>query len=273
VAARKRRPVLYEVYRPRARNADPARRPPPSNPPQPPNRPPPVSDRESEVPVRVPVSHRPATPPAAGRWQVTISGPTLAILSAGTVVLLAVVFSAGRHYESLHPGAARGAGLEQPGEVDLSTAVHDGAGADTDAAEASRVGQPSPAEDNSGGAATTSDLTDDQARQIVLRPGYHYVVIQHFRKTSERQAARKAAEYLQGSGVACATMTGADIRLIATEPFLIKQRDAAAARRERERADRLMRRIKDLGQQYNKELLNQGERGYTFSDCYLFEIR
>ncbi len=202
-----------------------------------------------------------------------MSAPTLAILSAAMVVLLAVVFSAGRHYESLHPSATTGPGSAQTEGADLG--APDGSGADTDASGASQVGQSGSGPDQTSDAASTtaSGVTDDQPRQIPLRPGYHYVVIQHFKKRSERQAALNAAEHLQANGVACATMTGADIRLIATEPFLIKQRDAAAARRERERADQLRRRIKELGQGYNNELLKRGEKGYTFSDCYLFEIR
>jgi hypothetical protein len=275
VAVRKKRPVLYEVYRPPSKSADPTWKPRPSSSSPPTDRPAARRDGESEAPSRAPVSHGPTTPAATGRWQVTISAPTLAILGAAMVVLLAVVFSAGRHYESVHPSATTGAILTQTDGADPSTGAQDGSGAGTDAPGASQAGELVSAPDETSGAvsATVLDATGDKPLQVALRPGYHYVIIQHFKKRSERQAALKAAEYLQANGVACATMTGADIRLIATEAFLIKQRNSAAARRERERAGELTQRIKELGQQYNKDLLKRGESGYTFSDCYLFEIK
>jgi hypothetical protein len=82
-----------------------------------------------------------------------------------------------------------------------------------------------------------------------------------------------AARYLEANGIPCATLPGADIRLIVIEPFRLNQPDAAAAREERRRAERLLERVRQLGQEYSKQLAQQGRKGYTFADCYLFEVR
>ena len=276
MAARKKRPVLYEVYRPRARSAD-------SSGPSPSladvrdvSRPAATKDGEPAIRPRRESPARPEAEIATSRWQIAISGPTLAVLVAALVVLLAVAFAAGRRYESFQ----------------LSTAgVADTTGVVGDVVQASDE-QPIAAGDDGSGAGQTNDtplasdvppderaddspspIADAQPRQVRLLKGHHYVVVQHFPKRSGRQAAVDAAAYLQEKGVACATLSGADIRLIATEPFLVSQEDAVAARRERQRAEQFMQRIRTLGQQYGKKLAQEGKPGYTFSGCKLFEAR
>lgn len=96
-----------------------------------------------------------------------------------------------------------------------------------------------------------------------FQKGHHYVVIQHFRK-SEREAAREAAEFLQTHGVGCfLDDRSVDLRLIATEPFLIDQEDAAAAREQKQRCEQLKQKIKQIGRDYVRTKPN----GYTFRDC------
>lgn len=94
--------------------------------------------------------------------------------------------------------------------------------------------------------------------EVDLLRGYHYVVVQYF-PISKQQAADDAAWYLMQNGVPCAILAGKDLRLIASEGFLIRQDDARAGRREQQRADRLVTRIKELGKAYRL----QG--GYDFS--------
>ncbi|MFQ5807730.1 MAG: hypothetical protein ACE5I3_14890 [Phycisphaerae bacterium] len=234
-----------------------------------------TSESEPRAPAKPTVSFGPATPTAADRRQLTVSAPTLAVLVAATAVLLAVAFSAGRRYESSYPSVTGGTEFTrgENDEADAGAGVTSGVG--LDASRADRASGRATSSEQSTGVANgaAAESGGDGAPQVTLRKGYHYVIVQHFRKKSEREAALKAGRYLQENGVACARLTGADIRLVAAEPFLIKQRDAAAARRQKERADRLMRRIKQIGRQFNKDLLKQGEKGYTFSECYLFEIR
>jgi len=189
------------------------------------------------------------------------------------VVLLAVAFSAGRRYESLYPTATDETEVARGGGGDAEASTPGGADASLDASQldqASKTTAPlGQAISTASGAAAAP--TGDTPPQVVLQKGYHYVVIQHFGK--KREDALVAAQYLYEKGIPCATLPGSDIRVIATEPFMVKQADAAAARRERQRADELIRKIKQIGQEFNRYLRNQGKKGYTLDGCYLFEIR
>jgi hypothetical protein len=99
---------------------------------------------------------------------------------------------------------------------------------------------------------------------VELRRGYHYVVVQHFPKR-HRDHAERAARFLQDNGLSCALLSGADIRLVIAEPFLIDQDDRAASRRERKRGEALVQRVKELGKEYRKH-------GYAFEGAALREI-
>lgn len=196
---------------------------------------------------------------------VTVSTSTLTVLLAGTIVLLFMAFAAGRHYESQHPS------VYTPADFRLEADE----GSETQADLAAATEPPAPAqpvarEDTSASPQRPAPEPAPPApAAVTLKRGYHYVVVQHFNKSRQQADAVAAGEFLQENGVACATLSGADIRLVATQSFLIDQDNAAAARTERERAERLLKRIKQLGQRYNRELLKQGKNGYTFSECYL----
>lgn len=97
---------------------------------------------------------------------------------------------------------------------------------------------------------------------LVLEKGRHYVVVQHFR-SSEREAARAATAYLQSHGVAVALdESPREYRLIALEPFLLDQKEAAARQREQKRVDALKQQIRALGREYARTA------GYAFDQCY-----
>ena len=276
VAARKKRPVLYEVYRKSPPGSAPTRPPQQTAPPSEPPRVAPT--RIAEPPIKRPEPRpRPVDAPPPDRWQITITGPTLAILLAAQIVVFAIAFSVGRRYEATHPTPLTTAaellntdsgGTSTPPTDDTprnSTpiAVRENNDAPTTPPNDGRV--------DSSGSGKPAGPTEPPP--VTLQAGYHYVVVQHFGKRREKDAALAAARFLQENGVPCATMTGADIRLIATEAFLVDQDDSAAGRRQRQRADDLLTRIRQLGQQYNKQMSDQGKRGHTFSGCYLIKIK
>ena len=269
MAARKKRPVLFEVFRPESPTGDPTLKPRPFRSTRLPERPAITDEREDDVVRTTTISPSATRSPARERRVLTVSASTFTILIAGMIVLLFVAFAAGRRYESIYPSSFT------PAEFTLEN--DEEAEAQTDLAAA--IDQPAPKQVASGEEAALQphrrmpDPAPAAPSQVTLQRGRNYVVVQHFNKSRQRADALAAAEFLEANGVPCATLTGADIRLIATQPFLTRQADAAAARAEQERANRLLNRIKQLGQRYNRELLNQGKKGYTFSECYLHCIR
>ena len=261
MTTRRKRPVLYEVFRPGARSADPALKPRPFWPAHEPERPATAGEREDEVvtTTTIPSSTSP-TPTRRPRRTLTFSTSTLTVVLAGMIVLLFMAFAAGRHYESENPRTYAAADfMLEPDEgseaqADLVAATEPPAAVQPAADENATLRQQRPA---------------PGPPPVTLKKGYHYVVVQHFNKSRQPADAVAAGEFLQANGVPCARLSGADIRLVATQPFLVNQANTAAGRTERERSGRLLERIKQLGQRYNRELLKQGEKGYTFSECYL----
>ncbi len=264
MAARKKRPVLYEVYRPRPRGETPASTPRPAAP-KPPS---PVEPAASPPPARVPpVRSRERSTPI-----VSLSGPVLAVVIAVVVVLLFVSFSAGRRYEALHPGV-----IPPQGAADEAAALADSGPAGAAADSAGKAG----GEASESAAADSPETKTVATRQpaaadrppprVTLHRGYDYVIVQHFGK--KRKDATGVARFLREQGIECALLDGRDIRLVVTEPFLTRQADKAAARAERQRADKLMRRIRQLGRELAKQWAAQGRPGYTLDGCYLYEIK
>ena len=96
-----------------------------------------------------------------------------------------------------------------------------------------------------------------------LVKGLTYVRIQHFR-SSKRDEADKAAEFLRGQGIACEVVdVGKEPVLIAAEPFDLnrKPKDPELAK-EKERLKLFKKRISDLGREYNMKT------GYSFDKAY-----
>ncbi len=272
MAARKKRPVMYEVFHPEQQASDPTLKPRVSKLSYQTERSAPADERDTEVVTSTSFSPGPKPAVARDRQAVTISGSTLTVLIAGVIVLLFVAFAAGRKYESTHPSVSHA--TEFTLQTDDESQDPAAAGDDSSTSEPMRdeaTVRQSGADDSADRAA--SEPASTERPRVTLQRGYHYVVVQHFNKKRQPANAYAAAEFLQANGVACATLTGADIRVIATEQFLINQTDATSARRERNRAEQLKRRIRQLGQQYNKELQKQGKKGYTFSECYSHLIR
>jgi hypothetical protein len=97
---------------------------------------------------------------------------------------------------------------------------------------------------------------------VELQTGYHYVFVQFFRR-SRIQDAQAAAAFLRANGLPCTIQRARDdIRLIATEPFLLDEGSAAERQRARQRCEQLKRRVKELGKEYA-----QAGGGYAFDQC------
>jgi hypothetical protein len=102
---------------------------------------------------------------------------------------------------------------------------------------------------------------------IELRRGFHYIVVQHF-PTRKADDARAAAQFLIDRGLPCALYPGSDIRLLLTEPFLMDQDDAAQAKSETRRADKLLTKVRELGVEFRKS-----GGGYDFAGATIRKMR
>jgi hypothetical protein len=271
VTVRKKRPVLYEVVRPEQRGGGAAQPSSAAHPAQPPSavRPVYAPRKEPEKPLllpKAPPGPETASEPEAGGGGFALSLSNLAVSAAVLIVLVFVAFVAGRQY-----GGKSGGAPPQPIPSDLLL----GDGGETKPAPAAR-----PAETNRPGTRAAEAAAEEKTSParpkepetaatptVALQKGYTYIIIQHFNK-NKRADAEAAAEFLRTQGIASALLMGGDIRLVATEAFLIEQRDAAAAERERRRAGQLQQRIKELGRQYDKRLREAGEPSYSFAECY-----
>ena len=262
MAVRKKRPVLYEVIRPEHHRGAPAQpsiaqqpvRPPKSEPGRPllsPRTTPTLEDGEETV--------------TSGRvFNVPMS--TLTVVAAFVIMALFVAFMAGKQYGAKSQGASpeliptdiMSMPEEEPSkEPEIRRE-------ETNRSD-SRASEPAPGENL--GLTKPKDPEPAQPPTVTLQKGYTYIIVQHFSK-NKRGDAEAASEFLRGQGVNTALLVGNDISLVATESFLIEQRDAAAAERERRRLVQLQQRIKELGRQYDKELRARNLPSYTFSECY-----
>ncbi len=261
--ARKNRPILYEVAkrqgksgpskRPTPPEPPPARtspRPAPAPPPRPapppvqpePDPPAPVAEAETARPSPLasgPIKSGPDGVPIGSHQEPGNRLQFWVLVGAGGVILLFITFALAQRF--MTPSQT---------QVPTTPILDGGAPAGTmlagDAQPAAVPPPPAPAE-------------------VELRRGYHYIVVQYF-PISKEQAANDAALYLIENGVPCTILMGKDIRLLASEPFLIRQDDTRAGKRERQRADRLIARIKQLGKGYHLK------GGYDFSGAAASQV-
>lgn len=114
---------------------------------------------------------------------------------------------------------------------------------------------------------TAKPPTDPAPVTPDMKKGYHYLVIQHFRKT-DSEKADAAARFLIANGVPCAVQSmKADIRVIATDAFLITGQKEPQRKTEQGRANDMIRRVKQLGKEFAKT------HGYAFDQCELRELK
>lgn len=95
-----------------------------------------------------------------------------------------------------------------------------------------------------------------------LQKGKHYVVVAHYKKI-DLPLAQAAIAFLQQRGVQCLVQESKNAYMVvATQPFLINQKDAAARKAQQARADEFKRKIKALGREHSRG------SGNAFDQCY-----
>jgi hypothetical protein len=264
VAARKNRPVLYEVVgRTQPRESVWKRPPAPAAPPPSVGTPAPAPERPS------PFASVPRVRWArfsAGRLHLDLGWPGMAATGIVLVFLLVIAFDAGRRLA--RPGAPGSAPAptsgaparvipdrsQAPDAGDLGSEAHPQEGLGGEAAAPSGE----PAEEHEGEKPSES--------QFEFQHGYSYVVVQHFRK-SQMAAAKTAGNFLGEHGVPCVIVQGADLMLIASEPLLLEQSDARAKSIAERHCEELKTKIRTLGKEYAKD------HGYAFEQCYPLTLK
>lgn len=224
---------------------------------------------------------------SGGRVQLLLGWP--ALVAAAVLVLFVgwVLFETGRRFErshlsasaGIHSGATAGgdaitagglvtdatpAPSPPPGRDVSLVGSGDRAGALPPPQPAEEPRRPAPGPPPAGPAESATSL------QEAFKAGYHYVVVQHFGKNG-LEAAEDAGRFLKSKGVECVIYQrrGVDVELIAREPFLLNQKDAAAAAAEKRRCDELKATIRKLGKEYS----SLRQPGYAFDQCYERVIR
>jgi hypothetical protein len=269
VAARRRRPVLYEVVR-RDRGGLPEWKLRPEHP-SPEAFPPTASPSIVSAPAEQsePAEPAPMVQVVDERVNLSLSWPVIAVVLAGFLVALAVSFHAGTRYaqQTGTPGEDALTPTETGSRLSEGTEVADrGAGRLGERPGIAPTRRGSAEAGGNASASAPERPSPPPARQPTLAElpkGYHYIFIQFFRK-SRMKDAQDAAEFLRANGLPCVIQESReDIRLIATQPLLLDQRDVAARQRERQRCDELKRRIKELGKEYAR-----AGGGYAFDQCF-----
>ena len=269
MSARRVRPVLYEVARRAHRPGEPLHKGPTLLAPHPPESSAPAEPglvTEGEVEgmgwrARA-ASLLPQFAVREGGVVVGLAWPAAVTCGAVLLVLLALVFDFGRR---TGPAPARNDDLgfltlapaqgepERDPCSDAGSRVATPLRARPTAEPQSPERQPERSSESPPGAQATDTLRP--------KPGYSYLVIQHFPSRAAK-AAGAARDYLRSNGVPCVLVQrGRDLVLVGTDGFELRSgRNANAA--EKARADGLIQRVKDLGKAY-------ASQGYSFDQCYL----
>ena len=263
MASRKNRPVLYEVVERSRRQRETWRRPPTTSEPAGEGPPPRVAIAgETRTPSR-PRSVR----FVRGKLHAELGWPGMTVAGVAGVLIVLVAFEAGGRYAvSHHPDsapAAENAAAPEGGTESAAPAHETAAPQPRRAAEHPTRAAPTAAREEVAQPPPRAESENvRQPESAEIQPGYSYVVIQHFR-SSQVQAARDAGSYLIANGVDCFVLSGSDLRLVATEPFLIEQDNAAARSAQERRAEQLRERVRALGKEYARD------HGYAFEQCYV----
>ena len=271
---RKNRPVLFEVVSrsQRARGRTGLQRPvaPPA-----PSAPPPATPTTPLLPTFT-AADTPRQPLAFqiadGRVHLVLGWPHLAVIGIAALVVLFIVFQAGR--TSAQPAPARSSSIDNvlagapetqtppPAEPATPRSVprRSAGPAVTPLGQGQPAAEPEPTktppvpkpvarQPSPEPPAKEKDKEKESVESPAFAAGSYYVVIQHFR-TRDRDKADAAREFLRGKGVSCVVRSGGgDLELVATDAF------ASEAQ-----AQEFIRRVLALG----KEYWNSGG-GYEFT--------
>lgn len=267
MSARKKRPVLYEVVA-RSQRTPSWRATPRSQTTQPQPQPP-TTTADTDEPASKAGPTEPAVEVAAGKLHLALGWPHLLVLGALLVVIVVGSFQAG--VRSAQPASEDSSSLDEILNQPPTPANADDAGNLETSHRPTAVHTPvheKPAESNSR--EPTPRPTQPRPttpESFDFRTGYTYIVIQHLPKSGAgRKAGEQICAFLVSHSVPCTVRvgnSGRDLEVVATEAFLTRQDDSAAARRERQRAAQLQQRIRELGEEYNPI------GGYSFEGCYL----
>lgn len=299
MAGNKQRPVLYEVAKLARRSLGQKPKPaePPATPPAEkaapapsrslrptptPPAPPVVEDAPRETPKAAPPVRQPPTPsvppprseldrglgedePSNVVLHLRLTMPMIALGVAGVLLVLWITFQAGRRFE--HGGGATAA---EPAGGAVAMAPDRPAVRDSGRQEPPMETPPSAAQRSDSPASSdsaTADADRGQPERVQLQSGFHYLIVQHFRKR-DRQSAEQAAQFFLSKGLRVGLLTGEDILLVVDDPFLIDQDDRASKSREESRAEALRAHVRELGREYHAQT-----GMYNFANCYLRRIR
>lgn len=102
---------------------------------------------------------------------------------------------------------------------------------------------------------------ENAAAKVEFKPGYEYLIVQHFTR-AQKDAAEAAEAFLKSNGIDCVLLRGRELTLVCTESFLLKQKDAAARSAAEKQRTQLKNRVRQLGTDFAKTY------GFAFDQCY-----
>jgi hypothetical protein len=280
VATRRKRPVLYEIVRHTRRTSDvgwrkshfrtesPKRVPlEPLRASSAPGLRPAAVAVEAPRPLAAPESSAPVSTArsihfAAGRLLIDLAWPGITATALLAIVLLALAFQAGKRYvkpaESV-PAAQKVAAVNpadpaapvrrESAPISAAVPSHRPPEKAQTPTVPARAAEPPPAP------APAAEPADDQTNQpaYAFKPNYHYVVVQYF-PLEHKEVASDAVRFLQANGVdAVIVPKKSDVEVIATQPFLLKQKDRNAQIAAQKACDALKERIRTLGREFAKQ--------------------
>lgn len=213
-----------------------------------------------------------------GRLLLDLAWPGMTAAAVMAVILLALAFQIGRHnplpprpVSSAEPPAATTAKtadptLVLPKETRPWPAVPthrppDNAPVAVPTPPAARTVEAPPQP-----AAQAPQQPAEQANQAAyaFKPGYDYVVVQYF-KLEHKDVAIDAARFLQANGVdAVVVPKKSDVEVVATTPFLLDQKDAAAKAAAQKACAALKDKIRTLGRAFAKQQAAAKKPQYAF---------
>lgn len=207
--------------------------------------------------------------PARGGMEVTLRWPALALVGAAALLMMLLSFYFGQQF-----GRARAPRENLPldgREAALKAPSRGGGEGVASIQSAPRWTEPdaplvpgrgsgaggTPPDARPGAADSTEPPKAPDAPVFEAQRGMYYIVIQHFPK-GHRTDAERAGAFLKANGIDCALLTGADLRLIATDAFDRDNKNAETRKRELQRIEGLKRQVRELGKQYARD------GGYAF---------
>ncbi len=293
MATRRKRPVLYEIVRHTRRTSDvgwrenqargkfeaaPAAAPAVSAP-----------VITAPEPARVPPPVRPVSEPTAlsqsirftdGKLLMELAWPGMTVAAVAIVAVLAVAFQAGARYA--RPSSPPAAPSVQPATILPEETRPAPSGMPSHRpTERQPIATPVKPPEKPVTPVTVPPRAEPAPLPIAppappppaqpsyeFKKGYHYVVVQHF-KPEHKDTAEEAASFLKANGIDCVVNPRkSDIELVATEAFLLNQKDGPAKAGARKACDALKLKIRTLGATFAKQQATAKKPQYPLDQPY-----